>query len=289
MDNMGDGLKTNKKVLVSGASGFVGKTLLTVMKDSGWEIIPLVPESIGFKNEIIIDLNDPEIHKKVDSLPRVDSFVHLGAVIGWAGATLKDLMFPNVIATAQLAGWAAQNKVHFIFASAALVCGITSEYINENSNINPDNDYICSKWLAEEFIKMSDAKYTILRIAGVFGKDGPKHLGINKAINNALGGHIPVQYGSGNMKRNYIYVKDLCLAIKYCIDNSIEGTHLIAGSHPKDIACMMKDICDVFLPGKLPDRIEGHNGFDQVVEHSKHFPANRSFLEALQDIKNDVS
>ena len=49
MDNMGDGLKTNKKVLVSGASGFVGKTLLTVMKDSGWEIIPLVPESIGFK------------------------------------------------------------------------------------------------------------------------------------------------------------------------------------------------------------------------------------------------
>lgn len=46
-------------------------------------------------------------------------------------------------------------------------------------------------------IKMSDVSHAILRIGGVFGKDGPHHLGLNKSIDNAFKGITPIVYGGG--------------------------------------------------------------------------------------------
>jgi UDP-glucose 4-epimerase len=233
---------------------------------------------------VTIDFCDKKFIKVLQGLSPVGAVVHLGARVGWDGSSRPDLFQPNVLATAELVNWANRHNSYFVFASAALICGERNPHIAAGCVLNTENDYLYSKWLGEELIRMSGIKHAILRIPGIFGKNGPKHLGINNAITGALQGTPPVQYGDGKIKRNYIYVKDLCSVIKYCLDNTIEGTHLLGGPRGITIAEMLETICDVLLPGKKPGIRPGKPGHDQVIDHSPHLPNGRSFKEAVLDI-----
>jgi nucleoside-diphosphate-sugar epimerase len=274
----------NKRLLITGAGGFIGSTLFEQLSDSDWQLIPLVHKPKGMRDEVVVDFCAPDFNATINALPEIDTIIHLGASIGWDGKPRNALFGPNVVATAELANWACKNGIYFIFASAAMVCGIKNPYITSESKPSPDTDYGYSKWLGEEVIKMSGVKSAILRISGVFGRRGPYHLGINKTIDDALNGVIPVKYGDGGIKRNYIYVKDLCSVLRFCCENKVEGIHLVAGSHVNTISEMLQAICDVFVPGKQPIHREAGHNQDQIVECSPIFPRTRSFNEALGDI-----
>lgn len=280
---MGDGL-IKKSVLVTGANGFVGRNLLNELHNSDWNVIPLVHNKAGLPNEIVLDLCSDDLSQQINSLPKVDAIVHLAAKILFGDSLKRDLFVPNVLATAELANWGRKIDGHFIFASSVVVCGVRKPCITLESKPDPDTDYGYSKWLAEELIIMSSVKHNILRISGIFGKNGPQHLGINKAIDNALKGEIPVQYGSGKIKRNYIHVKDLVDIIIYCMDNQIEGIHLVAGSSTNTVADMLQIICDKILPETHPIYLNGKDGQDQVVMPSPILPRGRIFEEAIEDI-----
>ena len=46
----------------------------------------------------------------------------------------------------------------------------------------PDTDYGRSKWLAERNIDQSGCRAVSLRLSGLFGRSGPAHLGLNRAL-----------------------------------------------------------------------------------------------------------
>ena len=273
-----------KKVLVTGANGFTGTHLGAVLENSGWEVIPLSQWETGLKNEVVIDFCDEGFTSRLGVLPAVEAVVHLGARVGWDGGTRAELFQPNVLATAQLVQWARQHRSYFVFASAALICGERNPHITAGCGLNTENDYLYSKWLGEEIIRMSGIRHGILRISGIFGRGGPSHLGINQAIDNALKGIPPVQYGDGRIKRNYIYVKDLCRTIRYCLDQGIEGTHLVGGSSVDTLAEMLEMICAELLPGQQPEVRPGKSGHDQLIDPSPLLPATRTFNEAIRDL-----
>jgi nucleoside-diphosphate-sugar epimerase len=277
-----------KKILITGANGFTGSHLVRLLGGSGYEVIPLDRQGTGLKNEVVIDFCDEEFWEVLKTLPPVYAVVHLGARVGWDGSTRAELFQPNVLATAQLVHWAKKTNSYFVFTSAALIAGEHNPYINDSCLLNTENDYLYSKWLGEEIIKMSEIRHAILRISGIFGKNGPSHLGINKAITDALAGVPPVQYGDGKIKRNYIYVKDLCNIIKYCLENTIEDCHLVGGAYGETIAEMLETICKVLLPGSKPKIREGHPGYDQIIELSQILPTGRTFESAIKDIKMEV-
>ena len=277
-----------ERVLITGASGFIGSALLRRLADTKWEAISLNRSSRTLKNEVVLDFCDEDFYVKLNSLPRVDAVVHLGARIGWDGSSRSDLFVPNVLATAELVRWSNKVGAYLIFASAAIICGLGNTYIKSDSKPKFDSDYGYSKWLAEELIKMSGVKYTIMRIGGAFGRNGPKHLSLNLSIDNALNGIRPIQYGAGNQKRNYIYVEDLADILLYCLENRIEGTHLVAGSNINTISEMLETICHILLPDKKPEYKAGDNSPDQIMEHSQALPKGRSFKDALCDMKKDV-
>lgn len=274
------------RVLITGANGFVGGYLVRMLGGAGWQVVPVVRRSSGLDNEVVLDFCDADFRSKLAQLPKVDAVVHLGARIGWDGSTREELFKPNVLATAELADWSKSIEAYFLFSSAAIVFGSRNPRITSNSKLELDTDYGYSKWLAEEAIKMSGAKSGILRIAGIFGRNGPRHLGINVAIERALGGKLPIQRGTGEVKRNYVYVEDLCEIIKFCLENKLEGTHLVSGGSVNTVSEMLKIICEVFLGGKEPECV-GHEGVakDQIIERSSHLPSGRSFEEAIKDIK----
>jgi len=277
-----------ERVLITGVNGFIGRTFMKRLADTKWEVISLNRKSSILRNEVVLDFCDDDFYVKIDSLPKVDAVIHLGARIGCDGGSRSDLFVPNVLATAELARWSNKIGAYLIFASTAIICGLDNPYIESDSKPKFDSDYSYSKWLAEELIKMSGVEHAILRICGVFGRNGPKHLSLNRSIDNALNGIRPIQYGTGNQKRNYIYVEDLADILLYCLENRIKGTHLVAGCNTNTISEMLETICHILLPDKKPEYKSGDNSHDQIVEHSQALLKGRSFEDAICDLKKDA-
>lgn len=273
-----------KSVLITGANGFVGRYLINALKHSEWDIIPLVHRETGLPDEVVVDFCTDDLNHVLSTLPEVDVIVHLGAKIGWDNSSKEDLFVPNVLATAEIANFAKKMDAYFIFASAVIVCGIREPLINAESMVKLDSDYGYTKWLGEEIIKMSGVSNAILRISGIFGMGGPQHLGLNRSISEALKGNPPLQYGNGKIRRNYIYVEDLVDTIIYCMENHVEGTHIVSGSSVITIADMLQIICDKMLFGTHPMYLEGKDGQDQIATPSPALPQSRSFEEAIEHI-----
>jgi len=277
-----------KSVLVTGASGFVGKSVVKHLEADGWDVIPLV-RSVDGNRSLKIDFESPSVFSDLSAVPGVDAIVHLATNVGFDGKSLEEIFLANIAATTALITLAKHMGAHFVFASAALVAGSKERHIGRQTPDNPDSPYMVSKLLAEQTIQASGVRQTILRIGGVFGINGPNHLGLNRAIRSVIEGEAPVVTGNGSVRRNYIYVNDIAATIADVLRRDIFGTHLVAGSESLSIKEMLSSLCEVFLPGVDPIYREGSAGFDQLIVPSPDLPGARPFRIALEDMRAEVS
>ncbi|QID16976.1 NAD(P)-dependent oxidoreductase [Nitrogeniibacter mangrovi] len=276
-----------KSVLITGANGFVGSALVRRLDSEGWHVIPSARKRFDDKT-LVLDFESEQFYSQVNCLPRVDAIVHLATKVGFGDQSIDELYVSNVAATAALVSIAKRMGAQFVFSSAALIAGLRTSRIGINSDDRPEIPYMLSKQLGEQLVRASGVSASILRIGGIFGLEGPDHLGINRSIKSVLNGSPPLLHGSGEAVRNYIYVKDVAEAIVYALNNRVEGTHLVAGREPMVVSQMLQTICDVLHPGMKPEQMPGDRGFDQIVEPSPTLPDARSFKAALLDIANEV-
>jgi UDP-glucose 4-epimerase len=276
-----------KAVLVSGATGFIGRATVSALVDAGWQVTRGARSSGEHLTQGVayLDLADPVTILALAKGHRYDAIVHLGAHIGWSGAAESEMFAPNVLATGCLAYLAGLWDAHVIYASAAIVHGVRNELINSESPVNLETAYAKSKWLGEQLLEASNARHCILRISGVFGCNGPTHLGLNRAIDGAIKGEPPLQIGSGTALRNYVYVKDVAQAIVSALQVRLEGIHLLAGHEVMPVSAMLLEICDIFLPGRHPVAKSGPPAINQVITPSPFLPKTQGFREALIDIR----
>ena len=199
---------------MTGATGFVGRCLVKMLEDSGYQIWHLVRNRKGIKKEFVWDFISP----LPKGLPPCDIVVHLAARVNFSH-NLEILQYDvNTISTMKLVAYARNHNAYFIFASTVGVHGSKYTVIDEDTPVNPENHYALSKYLSEEVIKTYLHNYSILRICGIYGLDGPEHLGLNRAITNALHKKIaPILKGPVKTKRNYICVHDVTRWILHLI------------------------------------------------------------------------
>jgi len=273
-------------VLITGASGFLGRYVCRKFIEMGHKVVPLGIVESGMPNEIICNLETVDRTHLASKIKGIDLVVHLAAKVDFSNLLSTSLFKVNTIGTYKLAKVAQDIDAKFIFASAILIHGITKTNINKNTKDNPDTPYMMSKWIAEELIKDTHQNVATLRIAGIFGLNGPRHLFLNNSIRNAVMKHVPPKLiGKGIAKRNYIYVKDVANWIYYIAENDLKGTFYLAGKDVLNIKKMAESICEVFLGSKIPERVDGTESHDQVCEISEPHPYLFSFIEALRDIK----
>jgi nucleoside-diphosphate-sugar epimerase len=281
-----DSYVDRQSVLVTGATGFIGRAACAALEEAGWAVTKGVRGNPAQENAISLDLSDPATMLTLEKVKRYDAIVHLGAKITLSGASEDEMFVSNVLSTGCLAYLAKNWDAHLVFASTAIVCGARQQSITTDSLVIADTPYAKTKWLAEQIIDSAHPSHCVLRIGGVFGYQGPIHLGLNRAIDGALHRERPTQVG-GEALRNYVYVKDVAQSIAFAAQRRLEGTHLLAGHEIMSVSAMMQALCDVFNPGTSPLIKDGPEAMSQVIAPSLDLPATRSFRAALLDIHQE--
>ncbi len=283
--------QNKKKVLVTGANGFIGRHVVTTLAIQGWMVFKgvRVVDSTDVYENVYLDLSKLESILSLENKFRFDAIVHIGSSIGFYGQAESELFVENVLSTGCLSYLVKQWNAQLIFTSAAIIHGARASKIEGSSPIDTDTAYAKSKWLAEELIKSSGIEYCILRISGVFGVNGPTHLGLNRAIDSAINGEELIQIGTGRAIRNYIYVQDVADLIFYILQQNLTGIHLVSGHEDMTITNMLEIICEIFLPTQSIVVKRGREAEHQRVIASPSLPKSRGFRDAILDIQKRLN
>lgn len=209
-----------KKVLITGASGFVGYHLLVEALQNNLEVYAAVRKNS--KIEHLKDLNIQYVYldyANVDALKAELLNKQFAYIIHGAGVTRAiseaDYNKVNAEYTANLAQAASALgdtlKKFVLISSLAAIGPLKTLHgiITEDTYPNPVTAYGRSKLLAEKKLKaINGLNYTILRPTAVYG---PRDTGIFiffKQVSN----HLEPYIGNIDQKLSFIYVTDLAKA-----------------------------------------------------------------------------
>lgn len=270
-------------VLLTGATGFLGKEVFNAFTSKNYDINAICSVSSKAKNHIPCDLSNPEELISLLHNVKPSIVINLAAKIDFNENTISKLYAVNVLCPAIISDYCLNHDSFFLQASTISVNGNKATMFNIDTPLHPNTSYGKSKLLAEKLIQASGCNFVILRYNGIFGVNGPDHLRINSAINNAKEGIVPSVIGTGDAKRNYIYVKDAAQAIVKCVEERISGIHYLGGD-VKTIKSMLTDICEVFIPNREPEYIAGEDVLDQIIANSDYFNIT-PFRTALEQMK----
>lgn len=220
------------KILVTGASGFVGRYLVNHLSKTD-EVIAcvrkkssLLPSSV----QQIVSNNFFDIAIPKDT----DVIVHLAGIAHNKNNSVGEFKKINVDGTLELARKALQANVkRFIFMSSIGVNGNSThgKAFTEQDTPNPINDYTISKYQAEvaleELLKDTKTDLVIIRPPLIYAHDAPGNFAsLLKLIYMGL----PLPFGCTNNKRSFISIHNLVDFIHHCINyrSSINETFVIA-------------------------------------------------------------
>ncbi len=189
-------------VLVTGATGFLGREVVRELLDRHHEVRCLVhsPGREQFFSDRVVDacvgdISDP--NSLAPGFSRAEAVIHLVAVIRERrGATFDQINrqgTANVVAAAQ-----ANGVKHFVHVSAIGAAN------------NPGYSYLHSKWLGEQEVVKGGVPYTIIRPSIIFG-EGDEFLNTLAALVR-VSPLVPVA-GSGRTQFQPIDVADVARCV----------------------------------------------------------------------------
>ena len=239
-----------KRILITGASGYIASNLIHTLKNMNCTIIRLsrkseLPKISGKANIVDMtgDVGDRNTFESV--LEEVDIVYHLAAQTSLYQADknplddLKANVVPmlNLLETCRDIG----RQPTIIFSGTVTEVGISKSLpVNETYPDYPASIYDMHKLMAENYLlyyaRQGTVQGTSLRFANVYGP-GPKSSSsdrgvLNIMIRKALADEPLSIYGTGEYVRDYIYIEDVVQALMeaaFHIDR-VTGQYFVIGS-----------------------------------------------------------
>ena len=219
----------NKKVLLTGATGLIGKEIITPLKERGFEIYALTIDknNPGRVNWIFCNLFDENSVKK--ALEEVKP-THL---LNFAWATTGDYLtseinFEFVKAGLNLIKIFKENGGNrAVYAGTCFEYEFKDEPLKEGGSLNPQTLYAVSKnalhQMTEEYCRINNISFGYGRIFYVFGHGENEKRLTAHTINN-LRNNREVVINNGDLIKDYMYTKDIAGAFAALLDSSVEGS-----------------------------------------------------------------
>lgn len=223
-----------KKILITGASGFIGSFIAEEALRRGFDTWVAVRGSSSRRyltddrlHFVELDLADKQmLHGRLREM-QPDYVVHAAGVT----KCLRDADFfiVNAIGTANLAEAVAEecpNLRRFVFISSLSVMGPVREQqpfgeISGDDTPCPNTAYGRSKLGAEkQLARIKGLHYTVLRPTGVYGPREKDYFMMAKSIK----GHVDFAAGLGRQDLTFVYVQDVVQAVFLALDKGRDGT-----------------------------------------------------------------
>ena len=188
-------------LLVTGASGFVGKRLLTNLIENGFQVNGLDDEyfdSLNWKSKLIATLN--LLNPKV--------VFHVGACSDTLEQDVQLMMIRNYESTKVITDWCVANKRLMIYSSSAANYGESGFY--------PSNLYGWSKYAAEDYVVSHGG--VALRYFNVYGPGEQAKGRMSSFLYQAFiknRANLAIKIFPGKPLRDFIYIEDVISANKY--------------------------------------------------------------------------
>lgn len=208
-----------QKVLITGASGFVGFHLIDAALAKGLDVYAAIRKSSDIKHLASYKLNYTYLDfTSVESLEKELLEKQYDFIIHAAGSTKAknqeeynkvNATYTTNLAKAALSIGAGFKKMVFISSLASLgPLEQTQDLITERTTPRPVTAYGKSKLLAEEQLKEMDLPLIVLRPTAVYGSRDKDIFIILKTFNKGFEPYI----GNKPQQLSFVYVKDLAAA-----------------------------------------------------------------------------
>lgn len=221
------------RILITGASGFVGYHLVEAALDAGMEVYAAVraSSSVSHLKHLPVNYVYPDFSQK-DELRKLITDHQFDYIIHGAGITkarsLQEYNEVNAEYTRNLAVAAGESEVplrKFVFISSLAAVGPiaydASWPVPDVETPQPVTSYGKSKLLAEQYLgAISDVPWVALRPTAVYG---PREKDLFVLFKTFKRGFEPYM-GRGAQWLSFVYVKDLAQAAILALNAPVKGT-----------------------------------------------------------------
>lgn len=266
-------LQSPRRMLVTGAAGFIGSHLSDRLLKDGHEVVGVdsfsdyYPRRMKERNITHLkeisrfafvegDLLELDLTKLLTS--RVACVFHLAGQAGvrgsW-GSDFKEYVRNNVLATQRLLERAKNVSLHkFVYASSSSVYGNADVLPTpEDSHTRPVSPYGITKLAGEHLCLLYGSTYGIpvvcLRYFTVYGPRQRPDMAFYRFIEAILNRRKIVVFGDGNQTRDFTYVED---AVEGTLRAAASGAcgrsfNIGGGSRASinDVLSTLEELCDV--------------------------------------------
>ena len=242
-----------KKVLGTGANGFLGRHLCPTLRSAGYAVRAGVRNSLGTARlrsggivvDEVVEIGDiAEVDPPRSAFKDCDAVVHLAARVHVMGEATRQHLGTfrrvNVEGTRRLVeGSVACGVRRFVFVSSVKVIGeATYAYaFSENTELHPTDPYAISKSEAEQVllntVLFSDIEITIVRPPLIYG---PGVGGNLYRLLWFLYHRLPLILPPGDNTRSLIAVENLATLLAQCVNHPKAKNEVFVVSDGRDLS-----------------------------------------------------
>lgn len=237
------------RVLVTGASGFLGRRLTRKLVAAGHDVVTLgrrrPKREEGFEGArfVTADLTDrSSLERAQEDAGGFDGLIHLGGLV----PKNKEEDLPHAMAAVNVGGTANLLEVFgpgltsFVYASTAEIYGLPSAEgpISESNLPDPPSYYAASKLAGEGFCRVYGKRHSlpvaVMRLSVLYGPGDKINRAVPNFVTSALSGRN-LQVHGGEELRDYLYVGDAAEALLLAVLKGATGTFNIGCGHGTSI------------------------------------------------------
>lgn len=226
------------KILVTGASGFVGGSFLQRFSQrSDINIHGIARRAMPWKNYTRVDLT-----KDIDLAFKPDVVIHAAAHVSPWGKK-AEFYKKNILATQNIIEFCkhcGNPKLIYISSSSVFYRDEPQSGLTEASPIGPTfiNDYAATKYAGEQCVSAYEGEHVILRPRAIFGP-GDTVL-FPRLLTAAKKERLPLFRTPSPVIGDLIYIDCLIEYILYAAQNNhIQGSYNLTNAEPVDIQALL--------------------------------------------------